>query len=86
MKRIEHVGSTALAAGIGLFGLAGFLTGYLPVSHRRRIVLAAAVIVLAAAGWWFLSGTSPAQPTEKQVRQGRAPVLRMPSSGRPSIS
>ncbi|MBV8393326.1 MAG: efflux RND transporter periplasmic adaptor subunit [Alphaproteobacteria bacterium] len=48
--------------------------GYLPVSHRRQIVLAAAVIVLAAAGWWFLSGTSPAQPTEKQVRQGRAPV------------
>lgn len=37
MGRIESIGTVMLAAGIGLFVLAGFLTGYLPVSHLARL-------------------------------------------------
>jgi cytochrome c oxidase cbb3-type subunit II len=34
---MERVASVMLAAGLGLFVLAGFLTGYLPVSHLARL-------------------------------------------------
>jgi cbb3-type cytochrome c oxidase subunit II len=34
---MERVASVMIAAGLGLFVLAGFLTGYLPVSHLAKI-------------------------------------------------
>jgi len=34
---MERVASVMIAAGLGLFVLAGFLTGYLPVSHLARL-------------------------------------------------
>jgi cbb3-type cytochrome c oxidase subunit II len=34
---MERVASIMIAAGIGLFVLAGFLTGYLPVTHLSRL-------------------------------------------------
>jgi cbb3-type cytochrome oxidase cytochrome c subunit len=34
---METVASVMIAAGLGLFVLAGFLTGYLPVSHLARL-------------------------------------------------
>jgi cbb3-type cytochrome c oxidase subunit II len=37
MKRLETVASIMLAAGVGLFVLAGVLTGYLPVSHLAKL-------------------------------------------------
>jgi cytochrome c oxidase cbb3-type subunit 2 len=37
MSRMETGASVMVAAGLGLFVLAGFLTGYLPVSHLARI-------------------------------------------------
>ena len=37
LKRMESVASVMLAAGLGLFVLAGFLTGYLPVSHLAKL-------------------------------------------------
>ena len=37
MRRIETVGTVMVSAGFGLFVLAGFLTGYLPVSHLARL-------------------------------------------------
>lgn len=48
--------------------------GRLPVSRRRWLVLAGAVALLGGAGWWIFSATSPVQITEKQTRQGRAPI------------
>jgi len=37
MKRMESAASVMIAAGIGLFVLAGFLTGYLPVTHLSKL-------------------------------------------------
>jgi cbb3-type cytochrome c oxidase subunit II len=37
MFRMERVASIMIAAGLGLFLLAGFLTGYLPVSHLAEL-------------------------------------------------
>jgi cbb3-type cytochrome c oxidase subunit II len=37
MRRMETAAAVMLSAGMGLFGLAGFLAGYLPVSHLARI-------------------------------------------------
>jgi len=37
MQRMERAASVMVAAGIGLFVLAGFLAGYLPVSHLARL-------------------------------------------------
>jgi len=37
MKRMESAASVMVAAGIGLFVLAGILTGYLPVSHLSKL-------------------------------------------------
>jgi len=37
MKRMESVASVMVAAGLGLFVLAGVLTGYLPVSHLSKL-------------------------------------------------
>src|SRR5262245_29941714 len=34
---METVASVMIAAGLGLFVLAGFLTGYLPVSHLAKL-------------------------------------------------
>ena len=37
LGRLEAVGSVMAAAGLGLFVLAGVLTGYLPVSHLAKL-------------------------------------------------
>jgi cytochrome c oxidase cbb3-type subunit 2 len=37
MRRMETVSSVMVAAGVGLFVLAGFLTGYMPVNHLSKL-------------------------------------------------
>lgn len=37
LKRIETIGGVMVGAGLGMFVLAGFLTGYLPVSHLSKV-------------------------------------------------
>jgi cbb3-type cytochrome c oxidase subunit II len=37
MKKLEHLSSIALIAGLGCFGLAGFVAAYLPIAHLSRI-------------------------------------------------
>lgn len=37
LHQIETIGGIMVGAGVGMFVLAGFLTGYLPVSHLSRI-------------------------------------------------
>lgn len=37
LKRIETIGGVMVGAGLGMFALAGVLTGYLPVSHLSKV-------------------------------------------------
>jgi cytochrome c oxidase cbb3-type subunit II len=37
IKRLEHAASVMIGAGLGLFVLAGLLTGYLPVRHLAKL-------------------------------------------------